>query len=157
MNKIICRDVMQLDASPEQVHQFITDPQRIADYFPDLIDYGTFEAGKAIWCSGKSGVTLLELNEKESSDSKLVLTVVTSNTLKPPYTVERIKAEPFLSMVEDWELVAAGGGTALTKTWRNVVKHRMKWLPIGFIIRRTAKSEHAKLVNAWNRAAQPSK
>jgi hypothetical protein len=92
MNKITYRDVMLLDASPMQVRQFIMDPGRIADYFPDLIDYGTFEAGKAIWCSGKSGVTLLEFNEKESTESKLVLTVVTSNTQKPPYTVEGNKA-----------------------------------------------------------------
>jgi len=30
---------------------------------------------------------------------------------------------------------------------------RMKWLPIGFIIRRTARAEHNKIIKAWNKAA----
>jgi len=154
MSRITHRDVMQLSAAPSQVRQFIMDPQRIADYFPDVLDYGTFAAGKAIWCSGKTGVTLLALNESESTESKLVMTVITNRSLRKPYTIEGIKADPFLSMVEDWEIEAKDGGTLLTKTWRDVVKHKMKWLPMSFIIRRTARAEHQKLIDAWDKTAQ---
>ena len=153
MSSIVCRDVMQLSASPSQVRRFIMDPQRIADYYPGVLDFGTFTAGKAIWCSGKAGVSLLALSESESTSSKLVLTVISSRSVRKPYTIEGIKADPFLSMVEDWEIAAQDGGTLLTKTWRDVVKHKMKWLPMNLIIRRTARAEHQKLIDAWNKAA----
>ena len=38
MSNIIHEDVMIIDASPEQVRQFIMTPERIADYYPDVID-----------------------------------------------------------------------------------------------------------------------
>lgn len=154
MSKITHRDVMQLGASPAQVREFIMDPQRIADYFPSVIDFGTFEAGRAIWCRGKSGISLLELIESECNDSRLTMNVVTSTKAIKPYTIDGIKADPLMTMIEDWEIEASDGGTRLTKTWRNVVMHKMKWLPMGFIIRRTAKAEHGKIVSAWNKAAQ---
>ena len=49
MSRITCRDVMQLSASVSQVRRFIMDPQRIADYYPGVLDFGTFAPGKAIW------------------------------------------------------------------------------------------------------------
>ena len=51
MAKITHRDIMLLNAAPELVREFIMTPERIADYFPDVIDCGAFEAGKSIWCS----------------------------------------------------------------------------------------------------------
>ena len=71
MSKTVYQDVMQLDVAPEQVREFIMTAERIADYFPNVIDCGTFETGKRIWCSGKAGVSLLELIEEESTDKKL--------------------------------------------------------------------------------------
>jgi carbon monoxide dehydrogenase subunit G len=154
MSRIIHRDVMEFEASPEQVRGFITNPERIADYYPGLIDYGTFTPGKAIWCSGKSGVSLLEVLEQDSSGSRITLEVITSNSVRPPYSAAAIKASAFLRMVEDWELEECAVGTRLTKTWRDLVKYRMKWLPMGFIVRRTAAAEHDKIIEAWNRAAR---
>ena len=153
MSRITCRDVMQLSASVSQVRRFIMDPQRIADYYPGVLDFGTFAPGKAIWCSARSGVTLLALNQSESTASKRVLTVTSSRSVRKPYTIEGITADPFLSMVEDWEIAAQDGGTRLTKTWRDVQKYKMKWLPMNLIIRRTAGAEHQKLIDGWNRAA----
>ena len=66
MTRIVHRDVLQLDAAPERVREFIQTPERIADYFPHVIDCGTFEAGKTIWCSSKTGVSLLEFVEAET-------------------------------------------------------------------------------------------
>ena len=153
MNMIVHRDVMQLDAAPELVREFIKTPERIADYFPHVIDCGTFEVGKSIWCSSKTGVSLLEFVESETTQWKLTMNVVNTGRMAAPYTAEAIKANPFMSMVEDWEIEAKDGGTRLTKTWRNVVKHKMKWLPMGLLIRMTAKGEHQKLVDGWNKAA----
>ena len=153
MTSIVHRDVLQLDATPERVREFIQTPERIADYFPHVIDCGTFEAGKSIWCSSKTGVSLLEFVEAETTQWKLTMNVVNTGRMTAPYTAAAIKANPFMSMVEDWEIEASDGGTRLTKTWRNVVKHKMKCLPMGLLIRRTAKGEHQKLVDGWNKAA----
>jgi hypothetical protein len=153
VSKTVYQDVMQLDVAPEQVREFIMTAERIADNFPNVIDYGTFETGKRIWCSGKSGVSLLELIEEESTDKKLTMTVVSANTVKPPYTAEAIRAKPLVTMVEDWEIEANAGGTRLTKSWRKVEKHKMKWLPMKLLIRLTARAEHQKLIDGWNKAA----
>ena len=153
MTSIVHRDVLQLDATPEQVREFIQTPERIADYFPHVIDCGTFRAGKSIWCSSTTGVSLLEFVEAETTRWKLTMNVVNAGRMAAPYTAAAIKANPFMSMVEDWEIEASDGGTRLTKTWRNVVKHKMKWLPMGLLIRRTAKDERQKLVDGWNKAA----
>ena len=154
MSRLIHRDVMQLDVAPERVREFIMTPERIADYFPGVIDCGTFETGKSIWCSAKTGVSLLQLIEEETTQWKLTMRVVNASKIATPYTVEDIERNTFMTMVEDWEIEASDGGTRLTKTWRNVVMHKMKWLPMGFLIRRTAKSEHKKLVDSWNKASE---
>ena len=153
MAKIIHRDIMLLNAAPELVREFIMTPERIADYFPDVIDCGAFEVGKSIWCSGKAGVSLLEIIEEETTAWKLTMTVVNATKVATPYTAEAIKANPFMTMVEDWEIESKDGGTQLTKTWRDIVKHKMKWLPMGLMIRITAKREHQRLVDGWNKAA----
>ncbi len=154
MSAIIHRDVLQLSVSPEQVREFIMTPERIADYFPGVIDCGAFEAGKSIWCSAKSGVCLLQLVEEESSEFKVTMNVITARKLSQPYSAKAIKANVFMSMVEDWEIEPRGRGTQLTKTWRNVVMHKMKWLPMATLIRWTTKGEHQKLVDGWNKAGQ---
>jgi len=153
MGKIIHTDVLQLNVSPELVREFIMTPERIADYFPGVSDCGAFEAGKSIWCSAKTGVCLLELVEEESSDLKVTMNVITARKVAEPYSAEAIKANAFMSMVEDWEIEANGSGTQLTKIWRDVVMHKMKWFPIAPMIRWTTKGEHQKLVDGWNKAA----
>lgn len=153
MGNIVHRDVLQLNVSPKLVREFIMTPERIADYFPGVIDCGVFEVGKSIWCSARTGVCLLELVEEETIDSKLTMNVITARKVAQPYSAEAIKANAFMSMVEDWEIEARGSGTQLTKIWRNVVMHQMKWLPMGMLIRWTTKGEHQKLVDGWNNAA----
>jgi len=153
MKNIVHRDVLQLDVAPEQVREFIMRPERIADYFPGVIDNGTFEAGKSIWCSSRAGVCLLELVEEECTEWKLTMNVINASKMAQPYSAEAIKARPFMTMVEDWEIEAKDGGTQLTKIWRDVVQHKMKWVPMGLLIRMTTKGEHKKLVNGWNKAA----
>ena len=153
MNNIVHRDVLQLDVAPAQVREFIMTSARIADYFPGVIDHGTFEAGKSIWCSARTGVCLLELVEGESSALEVTMNVITARKVAEPYSAEAIKANVFMSMVEDWEIKAKGSGTQLTKIWRDVVQHKMKWVPMGLLIRMTTKGEHKKLVAGWNKAA----
>lgn len=153
MSKVIHVDVMQMNATPEQVLRFIITPERVMDYYPGAIDCGTFVEGKAIWCSTKQGVSLLELIDTPAAN-KLSLRVLTANGVKPPYSIEQIEAHPFLTIIEDFEVVAKDGGTQLTKTWRDIIKHKMKFLPMGFIIRSTAKGEHQRQIDAWDFNAQ---
>lgn len=154
MSKIVHQDVMQLQASPEQVLAFVLTPERIMDYFPSPLECGTFIEGKSIWCSGKSGVCLLEFNSADSKTGQVTLNVYNARIPKP-YTPEAIRAKSFMNMTEDWQAEADGDGTRLTKTWRDVKCFGfMKLLPMGMIIRMTAKSEHKKLVDAWNFHAQ---
>ncbi len=47
---------MQLTTSPEKVREFLRDSEHIAQYYHDLIEYDTFEEGKAYWCRGEAGL-----------------------------------------------------------------------------------------------------
>lgn len=149
-------DVMQVDADIEQVRKFVRDPVRIADYYPGIIEYGIFEQGRAIWCRADSGVSLLEYPPELCTDNRIVMQVTTSQDASPPYSVNGIKSRPFISMTEDWELREKDGGTQIRKTWHSLVQHKMKWLPMGFIIRRMARKESAILVREWAKAAKES-
>lgn len=153
MATIIHRETIALRATPEQVRAFIMDPQRILDYYPDGIEGEVIEPGQSFYCRGKAGVSLLERLPQESRDNKLVVLVTTATGLKPPFTAERIRAARFFSMVEDWELEATDSGCLLTKTWRNLNKYRLRFLPLGMIVKRSAKAESPHLQAAWNKAA----
>ena len=147
---------MQVNASIEQVRAFIQDPVRIADYYPGIVESGKFEDGRSIWCKAKSGVSVLEFPPELCTDSRLVMQVTTSQSAQKPYTIEGIKAQPFVSMTEDWELQKKDGGTQITKTWHSLKQHKMKWLPMGFIVKWMARKESPVLVREWNRAAASS-
>src|SRR6516162_4871124 len=109
---------MELRATPAQVMEFVMTPDRILDYCPDPIEGGVFEAGRAIWCRGAIGVSMLERVDDESSDDCLVVLVTTAAGLEPPYTPEIIRAAATFTMVEDWAVAASTDGTTLTKSWR---------------------------------------
>ena len=115
---IIHTEVLELQATPAQVREFIVTPERILDYYPMGVEGGVLEPGRAIWCRGEAGVSLLERIEAESSDDLVVLLVTTAIGLEPPYTRERIEGNVTFTMVEDWALAASASGTTLTKTWR---------------------------------------
>lgn len=129
-------------------------PARILDYYPAPVDGGVIEPGSSIYCRGKSGVSLLEIDPSESTVSHLVVKVATATPIEPPFTTERIRAAAFFTMVEDWELEATEPGTRLAKTWRDIRKSRLRFLPMRFIVRRSARAESAKLRAAWDEAAR---
>jgi hypothetical protein len=153
-SSIVHTEIIELQATPAQVRQFIMTPQRILDYYPSPIEGGVIEPGRKIYCRGKSGVSLLEIVSEESSEKLLVVKVTTATGIKPPFTESRIKSAQFFTMVEDWQLEETVQGTRLTKTWRNIEKHKMKYLPMKMIVRRSAKAESKELQAAWDRAAR---
>ena len=153
MAGICCQDVMQIDATPAQVRAFIADPERIADYYPGVTEYGTFEPGGVVWCASPAGVGALEIVEAESTDTFVKMHVVTSVAPPEPYTLEGLKASPFLTMTEEWQLEAHGGGTRLTKTWRDVVCASPD-VPMEDMIREAMPHERAVIEEAWSRAAR---
>jgi len=144
---------MELKATPAQVRDFITTPERILDYFPNPIEGDVLDPGRAIYCRGKAGISLLEVDEASSSENLVVVLVSTARGLKPPYTAERIRQATFFTMIEDWRLEPSPTGTTLTKTWRDIHKYKLRFLPMSRIVRAGARSESKTLVECWNRAA----
>ena len=153
-SSVVHREVIELDATPEQVREFIMNPARILDYYPGPIDGGVIEDGSAIYCRGKSGVSLLELIESQTNPEMVVVKVTTARNIDPPFTIEKINAAGFFTMIEDWEIEPMGQGTRLTKTWRDITQSRLKFLPMGWIVRRGARAETPKLKAAWDAAAR---
>jgi hypothetical protein len=152
---LVMREVMELQATPAQVREFIVTPERILDYYqPDPVEAGLFEAGRSLWCRGESGVCLLEVDEDASTDTRLVILVTMAMGLEPPYTPEAIKAAAMFTMYEDWETHPSGDGTTLTKIWRDVTPTTDLGFPLEDAIRETAKTETAPLIERWNAAAR---
>jgi hypothetical protein len=148
------REVIPLLADPETVRDFIMTPDRILDYYPAPMGGGVIEPDSSIYCRGKSGVSLLEVDPSESDQRHLVIKVTTATPVEPPFTAERIKAAAFFTMLEDWELEPTEPGTRLTKTWRDIRKSRLRFLPMSFIVRKSARAETPKLRAAWDEAAR---
>lgn len=153
-HSVVHREVIQLKATPEQVKRFVLTPERILDYYPGAMTGVVLEEGQAIVCKGKSGVSLIEQVASESHDGQLTVKVTTASNFSGPLTRENVMANVFFTMMEDWALTAVEGGTQLTKTWRNIEKAKMKLLPMGLIVRLSAKGESKKLQAAWDRAAK---
>lgn len=151
---IVHREVMELHATPAQVREFILTPERILDYFPAPLDGGVLEPGKAIYCRGEMGTSMLELIESESSETLVVVKVTTALGLDPPYTRERIEASSTFTMIEDWALEATASGTTLTKTWRDVSAEGPEPFPLADAVREGATHESPQLVEGWNEAAR---
>ncbi|MEM7413467.1 MAG: hypothetical protein AAF430_24760 [Myxococcota bacterium] len=147
------REVIDLRATPAQVRAFILTPERILDYYPSPVDGGVLEPGRAIWCRGEMGTSMLERVEAESNDEVLVVKVTTAFGLAPPFTRERIEANAGFTMIEDWALEAIPDGTRLTKTWRDVASSGPEAFPLADAVREGAVNETAKLVAGWNAAA----
>ena len=169
-HKIVHREVMRLAGNPELISQYITTPERILDYYPNPIGCGVIDPGHRFYCQGKSGISLIErvepgasatdgsptVNGKSSSEGnaansiEVTVKVSTATPFDGEITVEKIDQNLLFTMYEDWHLQRDGNGTLLTKTWRDIVKNKMKLLPMGLIVRFSAKSESKVLVAAWN-------
>jgi hypothetical protein len=153
-DRVVHREVMELQATPAQVREFVLTPERILDYYPLPLEGGVIDAGRAIWCRGEMGVSMLELVDDESTEDCVVVLVTTAIGLDPPYTRERITAATTFTMVEDWALQANPGGTTLTKRWRDVEVAGDSPFPIEDAVRDAAQGESSLLVERWNAAAQ---
>ena len=151
---LVHTEVMQLRATPEQVRTFILTPERILDYFPQPIEGGVLEPGRAIWCRGEMGVSMLEVVDAETTDAMLVIKVSTAFGLEAPFTRERIEANTVFTMIEDWALEATDEGTQLTKSWRDVQsKVDPEPFPIADAVKQGAIHESEQLIEGWNAAA----
>jgi len=146
------REVMDLAVAPDRVREFVLTPERILDYYPDPVEGGVFEAGRAIWCRGGMGVSMLERLD-ESTDDCLVVLVTTAVGLLPPYTPEAIRDAATFTMIEEWAVVAEEAGATLTKTWRDVLADGEPSPPLAAIVREAAQGERDALVSRWNAAA----
>ena len=146
-------DILIGRASPAQVREFILTPDRILDYFPSPIEGGVLEPGKAIYCRGEMGTSMLEVLEEESTEDCLVVKVTTALGLEPPFTRARIEEHCTFTMVEDWALEKSATGTTLTKTWRDVAANGPEPFPLADAVREGAIHESAQLIEGWNRAA----
>jgi hypothetical protein len=146
------REVMALAVAPDRVREFVMTPERILDYYPEPIEGGVFEAGRAIWCRGGMGVSMLERLD-DSTDDCLVVLVTTAVGLVPPYSPEAIRDAATFTMVEEWAVVPEGAGSMLTKTWRDVLAGGEPAPPLADIVQEAAKGESGALVSRWNAAA----
>ena len=149
---IVYQDLIELEAPPETVREFIVTPERILDYYPGGIDGGVIETGAAIYCRSEASVSLLQVDQAASTPDTLVLDVFTAGELAPPYSADRIRDGAFFSMVEDWHLEPNGVGTRLIKTWRDIRQYGVDSLPIETMVVEGAKSESEALRSNWNRA-----
>ena len=151
---LVHREVMELHATPAQVLEFVMTPERILDYYPDPITGGVFEDGRAIWCRGAIGVSMLERLDDESSADHLVVLVTTAVGLEPPSSPESVRAGATFTMIEDWAVAETADGTTLTKSWRDVTPIVDLPFSMADAVRDTAKGESGPLVEQWNAAAR---
>ena len=151
--RVVHSEVIDLQATPDQVRAFIFTPERILDYYPMPVEGEVLEPGRAIWCRGEMGTSLLELVDAESNDAVVVVKVTTAFGLSTPVSRESIEANVGFTMVEDWALESTSDGTRLTKTWRDVEAPGAEPFPLADSVREGAASETEKLVAGWNSAA----
>jgi hypothetical protein len=152
---LVHREVLELRATPAQVRRFVMTPERILDYYaPAPIEAGVFEEGRSIWCRGEMAVTMIELDDDQSDDDRVVILVTTAMGLEPPYTPAQIRAATFFTMYEDWAVAPSPEGATLTKSWRDVNTPTEVDFPLEDSIRETAKTESAPLIERWNEAAR---
>jgi hypothetical protein len=152
---LVYREVIELQATPAQVREFVMTPERIIEYYtPAAIEAGVFEDGRSFWCRGEMAVTMIELDEEQTNDDRVTILVTTAMGLEPPFTPDAIRDARLFTMYEDWDLVASPDGTTLTKSWRDVKTPTEIDFPLEDSIRESAKAETEPMVQKWNEAAQ---
>ena len=152
---LVHREVLELEATPEQVLEFVMTPERVCDYFtPPPLDAGTFEPGRSLWVQSESGACVLERVEEECTDALAVVLVTMALGLEPPYTLDEVVAATTFTFVEDWAVEPSGSGCRLTKSWRDVRMTADLGFPLEEAMRETAASESDTLVARWNEAAR---
>ena len=154
MKTPIYQTTLMLQATAQQVRRYVMTPERIMDYYPHAIAGDVIEPGKLIMCRSLFTVSLLELIEEKQGGKHLVVKVTSALLFKPPFSVQRIESAGFFSMVEDWIIDETDEQTKLTKIWRDIHQQKLRWLPLAFIVRRSANKESEQLCRAWNQAAE---
>ena len=150
---IVHTDVFTLAASAGQVREFLRSPERIADYYPGATAYGDFEPGSSYWILSELGSALFEILEPRCTETMVAMHITTSFSKEKPESPAAIKAEPFITMIEEWDVQPKGTGCEIIKSWMDVELHQMKDLPMADMIRQSASEEQAVIINAWNAAA----
>ena len=143
------QEKMRVAAPPEMVQQWILAPEKVLEYAPGPVDCGLFRPGEQVWIRLKTGVTLLEKVHEESTDNRTTVRVTASTLKRNPTSVTEIESNRLMTFYEDWDLIRADSGTQIQKTWRDLTKHKMRWMPFGWLIQRSAKRDAAALEAAW--------
>lgn len=154
-NSIIFQDTLIIAASISVVRRFITEAQRIYDYYPLGFHYENLIENKQFACYGAMGASLLEVTTNHSE----LITLKVHNTFP---TFKKNNAHTlidmsFFSMVEDWHLFDENGHTRIIKTWRTLEQHKLRFIPASWlctVIIFIAKREHSILIKRWNSAAK---
>ena len=121
---LIHLEVIELQATPAQVRDFIMTPERIMAYNPGAIEGGVFEPGHSVWFRSETGLTMVERIEDECSDGCVVIRAAIAPGVEPPYTADAVRAAAMITLVEDWFVEPTETGTRLTKTWRDAAARR---------------------------------
>lgn len=119
-------------------------------YAPGPIGGGVFEENSSAWVRLETGVTLLEKVHEESSPEKVTVRVTASTLKSDPTSREEILAQRLMTFVEDWNLSQEGENTAIDKVWRDLVKHKLRLIPFGWLIKRAASKDAKSLEEAWS-------
>ena len=150
---VVHTDVFDLTASAEQTRGFLRCAERIADYYPGATGFGDFEPGHSYWILSEMGSALFEILEARCTDTMIAMHITTSFSKERPEAPASITAEPFITMVEEWDVQPTESGCQVTKSWMDVELHQMQELPMADMIRQSASEEQAVIIAAWNAAA----
>jgi hypothetical protein len=151
---VVYREVIELQATPAQIREFIMTPERLVDYNPGAVDCGVFEPGHAVWFRTEQNVVMIERVEDDCRDDCVVVRATVAPGLVPPFTPDDVRAGQVMNLMEDWDLEEIPDGTITTETWRDVVTVVELPFDVEDGIRELAKTETAPIIEKWNAAAR---
>mmetsp|Transcript_14801 Transcript_14801/g.27844 ORF Transcript_14801/g.27844 Transcript_14801/m.27844 type:complete len:154 (+) Transcript_14801:104-565(+) len=151
--QILYEGTTDIPATVSEVSRWITDPEKILLYAPSPIEGKRLE-GEKLWIRLKTGVSLIEKTNVEEKGDKVVITVkVTASTFtNTPTSEEEITDHSLMSFFEDWHLEPSTileNGTRIVKVWRDIEKHKLRWLPLGWLVIQSAKKDIDKMKEVW--------
>ena len=150
--KLIHKVTMNVNAPLDSVAAWIMTPDKVLQYAPAPIDGGIFREGEQFWIRLKSGVSLVEKLNAESNANRVTVKVTVSPLKTVPNSADEIEGQRMLCFFEDWHLEATESGTRIVKVWRDLEKHKMRWMPFAWLIRRSVKKDVETLQRVWSEA-----
>ncbi len=148
----VAEESISLNIPSDIVRRYIQTPERILDYYPGGRECGRVDQEGYFYCRGDNGISLLQVTEDKPD--YVALRVWTSTSCQQPYTVAALQARAFFVMDEGWILRANGQRTELIRTWGNLHKIRLRFLPIAWMIRRTVGEESQQIAHRWEQQAR---